>query len=71
MKSWLWNGGFAAAIVLLTLSSAQISVSAQSGQDQPGKEQQPLEGVWDISVTVRSCTTGAVLATGRVIPNVQ
>lgn len=67
MKSWLWNGVFASAIVLLALSGAQISVLAQSGQEQPGKEQQPLEGVWDISVTVRSCPTGAVLATGRVI----
>ena len=45
----------------------QIPVSAQSGQEQRGKEQQPLEGVWDISVTVRSCSTGAALHTGRAI----
>ena len=31
------------------------------------EEQQRLEGVWDISVTDRSCTTGAALATGRAI----
>jgi hypothetical protein len=37
---------------VLSLTVAQISVSAQSAQEQRGKEQQPLEGVWDISVTV-------------------
>jgi hypothetical protein len=47
--------------------ATQNSVLAQSGQEQRGKEQQPLEGVWDISVTIRSCTTGAALATGRAI----
>jgi hypothetical protein len=67
MKGWFRKGVLAAAIVLPALSGTQIAVSAQSGQEQEGKEQQPLEGVWDISVTVRSCTTGAVLATGRVI----
>ena len=47
--------------------ATQNSVLAQSGQEQRGKEQQPLEGVWDISITIRSCTTGAALATGRAI----
>jgi len=50
----------AAAVFLAALSGA-------AAQEQQGQEHQPLEGVWDISVTVRSCTTGAVLATGRVI----
>src|SRR5229473_3566074 len=67
MRSRLRDGVFAAAIIVLALSGAHISVLAQSGQEQRGKEQQPLEGVWDISITVRSCTTDAVLATGRAI----
>jgi hypothetical protein len=67
MKGWLRKGVLAAAIVLPALSSTQIPVSAQSGQEQEGKDRQPLEGVWDISVTVRSCATGAALATGRDI----
>jgi hypothetical protein len=58
--------GMALAAVL-TLVVTQISLSAQSAQEQRGKEQQPLEGVWDISVTVVSCATGAALFTGRVI----
>jgi hypothetical protein len=58
--------GMALAAVL-TLVVTQISLSAQSAQEQRGKEQQPLEGVWDISITIRSCTTGAALATGRAI----
>jgi hypothetical protein len=67
MKAWLRKGVLAAAIVLPALGVTQIPVSAQSGQEQRGKEQQPLEGVWDISVTVRSCSTGAALHTGRAI----
>jgi len=55
-----------ALAAVLTLPT-QNSVLAQSGQEQRGKEQQPLEGVWDISVTVRSCSTGAALHTGRAI----
>ena len=67
MKSWLWRGVLGAAIVLPALSGTQIPVSAQPAREQQEQEQQRLEGVWDISVTVRSCATGAVLATGRVI----
>jgi hypothetical protein len=67
MKGWLRKGVLAAAIVLPALSGMHIPTSAQSGQEQPGKEHQPLEGAWDISVTVRSCSTGAALHTGRAI----
>jgi hypothetical protein len=67
MKSWFRKGVLAVAIVLPALSGAQISVSAQSAQEHREQEQQGLEGVWDISVTVRSCATGAALFTGRVI----
>lgn len=67
MNSWLWRGVLGAAIVLPALSSTQIPVSAQPAREQQEQEQQRLEGVWDISVTVRSCTTGAALATGRDI----
>jgi hypothetical protein len=55
------------ALTTMLAFATHISVLAQSGQEQRGKEQQPLEGVWDISITVQSCTTGAVLATGRAI----
>jgi hypothetical protein len=54
MKAWLRKGVLAASIVLPALGVTQIPVSAQSGQEQQGKEQQPLEGVWDISVAPRS-----------------
>jgi len=67
MKGWARKGVVAASVALLALSAAQISVSAQSGQEQRGNERQPLEGVWDISVTIRSCTTGAAVGTGRAI----
>jgi hypothetical protein len=55
-----------ALTTMLTLAT-QISVSAQSAQEQRGKEQERLVGVWDISLTGRSCATGAALSTGRVI----
>jgi hypothetical protein len=67
MKSWLCTGVLAAAIALPTLSSTQIPAFAQPAQEQRGQEEQGIEGVWDISVTVRSCATGAALFTGRVI----
>ena len=55
------------ALATMLALATHNSVLAQSGQEQRGKEQQPLEGVWDISVTVRSCSTGAALHTGRAI----
>jgi hypothetical protein len=67
MKSWLLKGVLAAAIVLPALSGTQVPAFAQSAQEQRGQEEQGIEGVWDISVTVRSCATGAALFTGRVI----
>jgi hypothetical protein len=57
--------GMAFATVL-SLAVAQISV-VQSGQERREKEQRELEGVWDISLTVRSYATGVALFTGRVI----
>jgi hypothetical protein len=67
MKNWLRKGVLAAAMVLPALSGTQIPVFAQSAQEHREQEQQGLEGVWDISITVRSCATGAALGTGRVI----
>jgi hypothetical protein len=55
-----------ALATMLALGTHNL-VLAQSGQEHQGKEQQPLEGVWDISITIRSCTTGSALATGRAI----
>jgi hypothetical protein len=51
-----------ALATMLALGTHNL-VLAQSGQEHQGKEQQPLEGVWDISITIRSCTTGSALAT--------
>jgi hypothetical protein len=67
MRRWLCKGILAAAIALPALSGTQIPAFAQSAQERRGQEEQGIEGVWDISVTVRSCTTGAALFTGRVI----
>jgi hypothetical protein len=63
MKSWLWTGMLAAAIVLPALSGA----AGEAAQEQKDQEQRGLEGVWDVSVTGRSCATGAALFTGRAI----
>jgi hypothetical protein len=68
MKTRFLNIIFGTALAtILALAVTQIPVLAQSGQEQRGKDHQPLEGVWDISVTVRSCSTGAALHTGRAI----
>jgi hypothetical protein len=71
MKNWLLKGVLegvlAAAIVLPALSGTQVPAFAQSAQEQRGQEEQGIEGVWDIIVTVRSCATGAALFTGQVI----
>jgi hypothetical protein len=67
MKSWLRKGVVAAAITVLSLSGTQVPVLAQSAREQRGQEQHRLEGVWDVSVTVRSCATGVALFTGRAI----
>jgi hypothetical protein len=56
-----------ALATVLALAITQIPAFAQSAQEQRAQEQQGLEGVWDISVTGRSCATGAALFTGRVI----
>ena len=59
--------GMLAATITLALSGAQIPAFAQPGHDQREEGQKGLEGVWDITITVRSCATGAALFTGRVI----
>ena len=59
MKAWLWKGMLAAAISLPALSGA----TGQAAQEQRGQEQRTIEGVWDVSVTVVSCATGAPLFT--------
>jgi hypothetical protein len=59
--------GMLAATIALALSGPRTPVLAQTGQEQREEEQQGLEGVWDITITVRSCATDAALFTGRVI----
>jgi hypothetical protein len=56
-----------ALATILALAVTQESAFAQPAQEQRGQEEQGIEGVWDINVTVRSCATGAALFTGRVI----
>jgi hypothetical protein len=49
-----------AGMVLATMfavTAAQVSLSADDEQDRSG-----IEGVWDVSVTIRRCDTGAPLA---------
>jgi hypothetical protein len=67
MRRWVGKGALAAVIVLPALTGTQISAFAQSVQEQRRQDEQGIEGVWDISVTGRSCATGAAPFTGRVI----
>ena len=60
VKSSLWKGMLAAAVFLPALGSA-------AAQDQQGQEQRRIVGVWDVSVTIVSCTTGAAVGTGAAI----
>jgi hypothetical protein len=62
MKSWLSKGMLAATIALPALSGMQISAFAQ-----PAQEQQGIEGVWDVRVTVVQCDTGVAIHTARAI----
>jgi len=59
MKTWLWKGMLAAAILLPAFSGA-VGWAAQEHQ---GREERGIEGVWDVSVTVLSCATGAPIFT--------
>ncbi len=63
MKSWLWKVMLASAIVLPALSGAV----GEAAQEQKGQEQQGIEGVWDVQVTVVQCDTGKALLTGRAV----
>jgi hypothetical protein len=49
----------AAAIFLPALSGAP----GEAAQGEQGQEQRGIEGVWEVSVTILSCTTGAPLST--------
>ena len=57
MRRSLWKGVLAAAVFLPALGGA--AAQDQQGQDQQGQEQRGIIGVWDVSVTVVSCSTGA------------
>jgi len=63
MKTWLSKGMLAAVISFPLLSGS----AGQAEQQQQGREQRGIEGVWDIIVTGVSCATGAPLFTGRII----
>jgi hypothetical protein len=60
MRGCLWRGMLAVAVFLPALGSA-------AAQDQQGQEQRRIVGVWDVSVTIVSCTTGAAVGTGAAI----
>jgi len=59
MKAWLWKGMLPAAISLHALNGT----TGQAAEEQRGQEQRAIEGLWDVSVTVVSCATGAPLFT--------
>lgn len=61
MKSSLWKGMLAAAVFLPALGSA--AAQDQQGRDHQGQQQRSIVGVWDVSLTFVSCTTGAPLGT--------
>ena len=56
VKSSLWKGMLAAAVFLPALGSA-------AAQDQQGQQERSIVGVWGVSITIVSCTTGAPLGT--------
>ena len=61
VKSSLWKGMLAAAVFLPALGSA--AAQDQQGPAQQGQQQRSIVGVWDVSITIVSCTTGAPLGT--------
>jgi hypothetical protein len=60
MRGSLRKAVLAAAVFLATLGVA-------AAQEQQEQEQQVIVGVWDVSITGVSCTTGAALATSRAM----
>ena len=60
MRGSLRKAALAAAVFLAALGVA-------AAQDQQGQDQQVIVGVWDVSITGVSCTTGAALATTQAI----
>ena len=65
----VWKGMFAVVIFLPVCgSTGQAAQDQQQVQQQQVVQQQGgIEGVWDVTVTARSCATGAALFTGRSI----
>ena len=57
LKAGLLPAGMALAIAIVA-TAAQVMLSADEEHDQPR-----IVGVWDVSVTIRQCDTGAPLAT--------
>jgi hypothetical protein len=60
MTNRLWKGMLAAAISLPLLGGA-------AAHEQGVKGRQGIEGVWDVRITVISCTTEQALFSGRAI----
>ena len=53
----------AGAVALAALGGT----AGSAGADQQGQEQRGIQGVWNVTVTIRSCTTEAPLFTGRAV----
>jgi hypothetical protein len=53
-----------ALATIVAVTAAQVSLSAHDEQDKQGDEhdKQGIEGVWDVSVTIRLCDTGVPVA---------
>jgi hypothetical protein len=60
MRDSLWKGALSAAVISLALGGAAVAA-----QDKGGKD--PIEGLWDVTVTISQCETNQVLGTGRAI----
>jgi hypothetical protein len=52
MENWLRKGVLAAAVFLPALGGA-------AAEEQQGQERRGIVGVWEVGITIVSCTTGA------------
>ena len=55
------------ALAIVIALVTQIWAFAASAQKRQGQEQQGIEGVWDVSVTIVQCNTGQAIGTGHAI----
>jgi hypothetical protein len=59
----LWSCGLALAPAIATLLLVQACGGSKDAPAQAASSADPVEGVWESTITVRDCTTGAVIRT--------